>query len=84
MSSSLLEQARTGHEELELGERKIVKILGIETKTHKQKLMQQHKVRRSFAAWSRPSARLRNGPGSQRYSEACFFGLLSFPLLQLE
>ncbi len=33
-----------GHEELEQGVTKIVKLLSTETKTHKQKLMQQHKV----------------------------------------
>mmetsp|Transcript_15786 Transcript_15786/g.37727 ORF Transcript_15786/g.37727 Transcript_15786/m.37727 type:complete len:496 (+) Transcript_15786:200-1687(+) len=44
MSSTLLEQARMGHEEVEQGVAKIVKLLSTETKTHKQKLMQQHKV----------------------------------------
>eukprot|EP00961_Rhodomonas_salina_P170354 2296450-Rhodomonas_salina.1 len=40
-------QARMGHEEVEQGVAKIVKLLSTETKTHKQKLMQQHKVARS-------------------------------------
>mmetsp|Transcript_62856 Transcript_62856/g.149778 ORF Transcript_62856/g.149778 Transcript_62856/m.149778 type:complete len:496 (+) Transcript_62856:170-1657(+) len=44
MASTLVEQARVGHEEMELGVKKLVKLLGMETKTHKQKLMQQHQV----------------------------------------
>lgn len=41
MASTLLELARSNHEELEVGTNRIVKLLGTETKTHKQKLIQQ-------------------------------------------
>jgi splicing factor 3A subunit 3 len=44
MSSTLLELARGGHEEMEVGVNKVVKLLAAETKTQKQKLIQQHKV----------------------------------------
>ncbi len=37
-------QARLGHQELEQGISRVVKLLACETKTHKQKLIQQHKV----------------------------------------
>lgn len=39
-----LRQARVGHQELEAGVNRVVKLLAHQTKTHKQKLMQQHKV----------------------------------------
>ena len=45
MASTLVEQARVGHEEMEMGVKKLTKLLGMETKTHKQKLMQQHQAR---------------------------------------
>ena len=41
MASTLIELARAGHEELEVGVNRIVKLLAAETKTHKQKLIQQ-------------------------------------------
>jgi len=41
MASTLLELSRGGHEEMEVGENRIVKLLAAETKTHKQKLIQQ-------------------------------------------
>jgi hypothetical protein len=41
---STARQARVGQQELEAGVNRVVKLLGHQTKTHKQKLMQQHKV----------------------------------------
>lgn len=41
MASTLLELSRAGHEEMEVGENRIVKLLAAQTKTHKQKLIQQ-------------------------------------------
>ena len=45
MASTLLELARGGHEELEVGVNRVVKLLAAETKTHKQKLIQQVSAR---------------------------------------
>ena len=58
MASTLLELSRTGHEEMELGENRIVKLLAAETKTHKQKLIQQHKVLKEVKGLQRVAAKL--------------------------
>lgn len=45
MASTLLEQTRQYHEDMERLERLIVKEFENEPKTHKEKLMQSHRVR---------------------------------------
>ena len=53
-TSQFLEcQARVGHQELEAGVNRVVKLLAHETKTHKQKLMQQHKVLKEVLSMQR-------------------------------
>jgi hypothetical protein len=48
-------QARLSHQELEQGITRVVKLLACETKTHKQKLIQQHKVLKQVQAMQRTS-----------------------------
>ena len=59
MSSTLLELARVAHEEIEVGENRIVRLLAAETKTHKQKLIQQHKVLKEVKTLQGVSGRLK-------------------------
>uniref|UniRef100_A0A061SF95 Splicing factor 3A subunit 3 n=2 Tax=Tetraselmis sp. GSL018 TaxID=582737 RepID=A0A061SF95_9CHLO len=58
MASSLLEQARGSHEEVERLERLIVKALKNEARTHKEKLSQNHKVRKILDVMQDKSAKL--------------------------
>jgi len=58
MASTVLELSRSGHEEMEVGENRIVKLLAAETKTHKQKLIQQHKVLKEVKCLQRVAAKL--------------------------
>lgn len=55
MIPSLLLQARLGHQELEQGVGRVVKLLACETKTHKQKLIQQHKVLKQVQSMQKTS-----------------------------
>jgi len=58
MSSTLLEQARLSHQELEQGVGRVVKLLAHETKTHKQKLIQQHKVLKHVQGLQKTASKL--------------------------
>jgi hypothetical protein len=49
-------QARLSHQELEQGVGRIVKLLACEAKTHKQKLIQQHKVLKQAQGLQKTSA----------------------------
>jgi hypothetical protein len=68
MASTLLELARSNHEDLEVGTNRIVKLLSTETKTHKQKLIQQVSPARARVL---PAGRAASRLGAVRASSAC-------------
>lgn len=58
MASTLLEQTRAGHDDCERLERLVAKELKQEAKTHKEKLLQSHRVRRMLDTMQQRSKRL--------------------------
>jgi len=58
MADTLLEQTRALHEDVERMERVIVKDLKREMKTHKEKLMQSHRVKRRLDTMQEAAAKL--------------------------
>lgn len=58
MASTLLEETRQYHEDIERLERLIVKEFRNEAKTHKDKLLQSHRVRQMLESLQERAAKL--------------------------
>ena len=72
MSATLLEQARSAHEEIERLERLIVKDLQQEAKGHKEKLHQSHRVKNFLDTIVGDSARLVS-PALSECDNKCYY-----------